>query len=184
MKRYYFIDDSLDDLKLVEDELEARGVNQPQIHVLSGDDAGVATHGLNEVHSFLKKDVVHSGEIGALIGLVLSLLSIVIAYFSGLPDVIGWIPFAFLSVILLGFFTWEGGLFGIQEPNKRFRQFHDALRDGKHVFLVDVDPKQEDILKQILDRHPQLRPAGTGVSAPGWVIAAQQKWRSFLQSAP
>ena len=44
MKRHYFISDNLDDLDRIEVELERRGVNKPQIHVLSRDDAGVDTH--------------------------------------------------------------------------------------------------------------------------------------------
>lgn len=184
MKRYYFIDDNLDDLALIERELEARNVVTPQIHVLSQDDAGVQGHHLNEVHSLLKKDIIRSGEIGGLIGLGVSLLSVVIAYFSGLPELIGWVPFIFLSIVLLGFFTWEGGLFGIQTPNSRFRQFEAALKNGDHVFLVDVEPKQEAVLQEILAAHPQLKPAGVGASAPRWVIGAQQKWKEFLNWAP
>lgn len=184
MKRYYFIDDDLEDLALIERELESRNVVKPQVHVLSRDDAGVQGHGLNEVHSLLKKDIIRAGEIGGLIGLVVSLLSIAIAYFSGLAELIGWVPFIFLSIVLLGFFTWEGGLFGIQEPNRRFRQFEAALKAGNHVFLVDVEPKQEAVLRDIMAAHPQLKPAGVGESAPRWVIGAQQKWREFLNWAP
>lgn len=140
MKRYYFIDRSLEDLRAVEDELERSGVDACQMHVLSHDDATVSRLGLNEVHDFLKKDIVHAGERGALLGLIVSAVSIVIAWLSGLPETIGWVPFAFLSVILLGFFTWEGGFLGIQLPNSRFRRFEKALRHGRHVFLVDVKP--------------------------------------------
>src|SRR5690606_14907914 len=127
MRRYYFIDRSLEDLQAIEQELERSGIDPCQMHVLSQDDAGVTRHGLNEVHDFLKKDIVHAGERGALIGLAISAVSIVVAYLSGLPDSIGWVPFAFLSIILLGFFTWEGGFLGIQLPNSRFRRFEKAL---------------------------------------------------------
>ena len=41
MKRHYFISDDLDDLERIEEELEQRGINTPQIHVLSKDDAAV-----------------------------------------------------------------------------------------------------------------------------------------------
>lgn len=184
MKRYYFIDDDLEDLAQIERELEAKHVPTTQIHVLSQDDAGVQGHHLNEVHSFFKKDIIRSGEIGGLIGLGVSILSIAIAYFSGLPDLIGWIPFVFLSIVLLGFFTWEGGLFGIQVPNSRFRQFEKALKNGDHIFIVDVGPEQEAVLKDVISVHPALRPAGGGRPAPRWVIGAQQKWREFLNWAP
>ena len=37
-----------------------------------------------------------------------------------------------------------------------------ALRAGEHVFFVDVDPAEEDTLRQVMAAHPSLRPAGTG----------------------
>ena len=44
MKRFYFISDDLDDLERLEAELEDNGLQQPQIHVLSEDDAELARH--------------------------------------------------------------------------------------------------------------------------------------------
>jgi len=184
MKRYYFIEDNLDDLELIERELEARRVVTPQIHVLSQDDAAVQEHRLNEVPSFLKKDVVRSGEIGALIGLAVAIIAIAAAAMTRLLETMGWVPFIFFAIILLGFFTWEGGLFGIQTPNNHFRRFEEALRSGKHVFIVDVEKDQEAALKDVLAAHPDLKPAGTGISAPRWVVICQQKWREFLNWAP
>jgi hypothetical protein len=184
MRRYFFIEDSLANLKTIAKELEAKNIVAPQLHVLSWDDAGVQEHHLYEVHSLLKKDVVHSGEVGALIGLAVAVISVIIAYFTPLPEIIGWVPFVFLSVVLLGFFTWEGGLFGIQVPNSRFRQFENALKSGKHIFFVDVEPEQEAALKQTLAEHPHLQPAGTGMPAPRWLVMGQQKWRNFLRWAP
>lgn len=185
MKRYYFIDDSLDELEAIEQELENAGVNKPQIHVLSQDDAGVSRHQrLNEVAPFLKKDIIHSGERGALIGLAVSALAIVVAYFTRLPDTIGWVPFVFLSIILLGFFTWEGGLWGIQVPNSRFRRFERALKEGNHIIIIDVDTQQEPALQRAISAHPGLQPAGVGVPAPRWIVGFNQKWRQFLNWAP
>jgi len=184
MKRYYFVEENLDDLETIERELEARNVVTPQIHVLSQDDAAVKDHHLNEVHSIFKKDIVHSGEIGALIGLAVAVIAIAAAAMSRLLETMGWVPFVFFAIILLGFFTWEGGLFGIQTPNNRFRRFEEALRSGKHVFIVDVDDTQEPVLKDVLAEHPNLKPAGTGASSPRWLVMAQQKWRDFLNWAP
>jgi hypothetical protein len=87
-------------------------------------------------------------------------------------------------VILLGFFTWEGGLFGIQVPNSQYRRFTTALEEGKHMLIVDVDPGQEELLKSVFAAHPRLVPAGTGNSAPRWFVRWQQRWHDFLQWAP
>jgi hypothetical protein len=184
MLRHYFISDNLDDLELLEEQLEAAGVCKPQIHVLSSDDAEVQRHAhLHAVQSFMKKDVVHATELGALAGICAFVLVLGVAYFAGWTDSpAGWTPFIFLAVVLLGFCTWEGGLIGIQEPNHNFTRFEQALKDGKHVFFVDLEPGQEAILEGIRKRHSQLQDAGTGTSTPHWLIALWQKTTAARQA--
>jgi hypothetical protein len=177
MLRHYFISDSLDDLEVFEEQLEAAGVATPQIHVLSRNDAEVQRHQhLHEVESFMKKDIVHSTTRGALVGLCAFALVLAVAYFAGWTQTaVGWMPFIFLAVVLLGFCTWEGGLFGIQTPNHNFVRFEKALNDGKHVFFVDLEPRQEAVLEKVLKSHPRVEPAGTGSSTRHWLITLQQK---------
>ena len=177
MLRHYFISDSLDDLEVFEEQLEAAGVSTPQIHVLSRNDAEVEQHHhLHEVQSFMKNDIVHSTALGAVIGLCASALVLAVAYFAGWTEsAAGWIPFIFLAVVVLGFCTWEGGLFGIQKPNHNFARFEQALRDGKHLFFVDLEPQQEAVLEKVLKSHPKVELAGTGASTRHWLIALQQK---------
>jgi hypothetical protein len=177
MLRHYFISDSLDDLEVFEEQLEAAGVSSSQIHVLSRADADVEHHHhLHEVQSFMKNDIVHSTIRGAVVGLCAFVLVLAIAYFAGWTEsAVGWMPFIFLAVVMLGFCTWEGGLRGIQEPNHDFARFEQALRDGKHIFFMDLEPQQEPILEEVLKSHPQVELAGTGSSAPHWLIALQQK---------
>ncbi len=184
MKRYYFIADDLDVVAVVERELLTNAIAAEQIHVLSLDDADAEQHHVHDVQSLMKKDVIHSAEIGALIGVAASIITITAAYLSGLAAKVGWLPFVFLAIVLLGFFTWEGGLVGIQTPNSRFRRFERALRAGAHVFFVDVDPAQGATVKQILAAHPQMRPAGIGASLPHWIVGLQHNTRRFFQWAP
>lgn len=180
MNRHYYVSDNLDELETVEYELEHRGISTPQIHVLSDNDAEVEKHHLHEVSSFLKKDVVHSGELGAVVGVLASLCVLFGAYLFGLTESpAGWLPFILLSIVVLGFCTWEGGLIGIQRTNVRFKPFQKALKEGKHIFFVDVDPAQEQVLAEVLQHHPKLGVAGTGEASPGWVIAWQQRWEHF-----
>lgn len=177
MQRHYFISDSLDDLEVLEEQLEAAGVSTPQIHVLSRNDAAVEQHRhLHEVQSFMKQDIVHSTELGAVVGLCASVLVLALAHFAGWTQTdAGWMPFIFFAVVLLGFSAWVGGFLGIGKPNRNFVRFEQALSDGKHVFFVDLEPRQETVLKGLLKSHPQVEPAGTGSSAPYWLIALQQR---------
>ena len=184
MKRHYYVSDDLDDLEIVERDLEAAGVTTPQIHVLSEDDAGVEQHHLHNVEAVLKKDVVHGTEIGAVVGVIAGATIILLAWFFGLTETYTWMPPIFLSVVVVGFCTWEGGLIGIQEPHVDFQRFQDKLHEGKHILFVDVDANQEQTLRNVVKQHPKLEDAGEGGSTPGWVIGAQQKWAKFVQVAP
>lgn len=177
MERHYFISNSLDDLEVLEEQLEAAGISTPQIHVLSRNDAEVAHHHhLHEVQSFMKRDIVHSTLRGAVVGLCAFLLVPSVAHYAGWTDSdVGWLPFVFLAVVLLGFSTWVGGLLGIEKPNHNFIRFEQALNNGKHIFFVDLEPDQEAVLEKLLKSHPQVELAGTGLSTPHWLIALQQK---------
>ncbi len=72
MNRHYYISDNLDELERLEAELEASGIATEQIHVLSEKDAETGQRHLHEVSPFMKKDVVRSGRVGLLVGLVLA----------------------------------------------------------------------------------------------------------------
>ena len=169
MQRHYFISDNLDDLEVFEEQLEAAGISTPQIHVLSRNDAEVEHHHhLHEVQSFMKNDIVHLTMRGAAVGICAFVLVLVVAYVAGWTQTAaGWTPVVFLAVVLLGFCTWEGGLLGIQKPNHNFTRFEAALRDGKHIFFVDLEPRQEAVLEKVLQvtsegrtgRYGRLHPA-------------------------
>jgi hypothetical protein len=183
MNRHYYISDNLDDLESVEQELEAKGISTEQIHVLSENDAEVEQHHLHDVTSLMKQDVVHSGEVGAVIGLLLAVLVLGGAYLLGWSEsAAGWTPFIFLAIVLFGFCTWEGGFFGIQVPNTHFKRFRDKLAEGKHVFFVDVEPDQEEVLERVVKAHPMLSVAGVGSAAPHWTVAWLQRWHQFKRT--
>lgn len=185
MQRHYFISDDLDDLEAVEKELEKNGVTTPQIHVLSENDAEVEKHHLHAIEPVLKQDVVHSTELGALVGVIAAAIILLVAYFLNWHDTAaGWVPFIFLAVVVVGFCTWEGGLIGIQIPNYQFKRFQALLKEGKHIFFVDIEPAQENTLREIVEQHPKLQVAGTGEGTPGWVVHGQEKYHKAMKSLP
>ncbi|RLA42954.1 MAG: magnesium transporter [Gammaproteobacteria bacterium] len=184
MDRYFFISDDLDDLEKVEKELEDSGISTPQIHVLSRDDASVASHHLHEVHDFMKTDVVRAALWGAAFGVLASLSVLGFAYYSDVTNTVGWLPFIFLAILILGFCTWEGSFFGFQVPNARFRRFERDLEEGRHLFFIDVTPAQLPILHGVLGHHQRLKPAGHGSSSPNWVVGWQDRFKRFAHWAP
>lgn len=185
MNRHYFITDDLDDLESAVAELKRGGLTEPHLHVLSRDDAGVATHpDLTPVEAVLKKDVVRGTEIGAVIGVAGAGLVLGIAYVTGVSASVGWVPFLFLAIIVLGFCTWEGGLFGIHEAHADFGRFQKQLDAGKHVFFVDQPGEQEGLLQEVVSRHPKIRAAGRGSATPGLVVGARKKFNHAMQTLP
>ena len=178
MKRHFYISNDLDDLEKLELELEESGITKPQIHVLSQNDTDVDKHRhLHNIEAVFKQDVVHGTIVGAAIGIGLATLVLALVSFSGIAEAVGWMPFLFLAVVVMGFGTWLGGFYGIQTPHKDFRQFQNILNAGKHVFIVDVDPEQESILEKITAFHSTLEKAGTGSATPRWVVKGQQTFK-------
>jgi hypothetical protein len=185
MKRQYYISNDLDDLQKIEQELNSAGLSTPQIHVLSENDAEVEKHHLHAIESVLKKDVVRSTEMGALYGLVLAASVLLVAYLMGWhQSAVGWVPFGFLAVVILGFSTWEGGLIGIQVPHYQFKRFQKLLANGEHVFFVDITDDQEAIVQKIVSTHSSLRHAGTDEATPEWVVKGQEKFSAFMKVMP
>ena len=184
MKRHFYISDDLDDLEDVEVELEQRGISKPHIYILSFDDCAVAVHGrLQEVEVVLRMNVVSGTKMDSMIGVCSAFSVLFIGYFLGWAQGIIWLPFVFLSIITLGFCTQEGGFIGIQK-NKRFAHFDETLKNGQHVFLVDIEPEREQLLTQIMSVHPALKFAEDGPSVLHWYICLQEILQRFFRLNP
>jgi uncharacterized protein YacL len=185
MKRHFYISNSLDDLESLEVELETVGISSAHSHVLSLDDANVAAHpNLNEVEAVLRTDVVHSTKIGAVVGVIAATLMLYVVALSGWAQQATWIPFVFLAIVMVGFFTWEFGFFGIQRKNNRFARFEKALKNGKHIFFVDIEAENDQLLADIVKKHPKIKSAGDGPSVPQWFIQMQDSFKTFTKIMP
>ena len=61
------------------------------------------------------------------------------------------------------------------QENHLFAPFQQALKDGRHIFFVDLYAAEEAILDRILKLHPQVTIAGTGKAEPHWLVLWQKK---------
>ncbi len=183
MKRFYYTSDNLDELEQIEHDLETSGIPRTQIYLLSNDDVGLDNHDVNRVASFLKTDVIHSGEIGALFGLAIAVVILLAAHFSGITAQVGWVPFVFLAVVGFGFATWEAGFIGMQEPNVHFTRFEKALAEGRHVLFVETWPNEKKKLKKVVKRYPNLKRAGTEVTHTGFFMLILSNWEKLRSRA-
>lgn len=179
MKRFYYISDNLDDLEQIEHQLEAGGIARPQIYFLSNDDVGLENRDVNRVASFLKTDVIHAGEIGALLGLAIAAVILLVSYFSGIAAQVGWAPFIFLAIVGFGFATWEAGFIGMQTPNVHFARFEEALEQGRHVLFVETDREDQRKLKAVIKQYPSLERAGTEVTHTRALMVLLKYWERF-----
>lgn len=166
MVKHYYVSDDLDELELVEQELESIGIKESQIHVLSQSTVDVENHHLHMVDSLHQRDVIHSGEIGAVFGAIGALFIIAVTSLMGWAEsAAGWMPFAFLAIIIFGFCTWEGGFIGIQKVNVNHAPFEKALKEGKHILLVDSNKQQKQAVKKVFKAHPRIQPAGASIES-------------------
>ena len=179
MKRFYYISDDLDDLERIEHQLEAGGIARPQIYMLSNDDVGLENRDVNRVASFLKTDVIHAGEIGAVLGFAVAALILLVSHFSGIAAQVGWAPFIFLAIIGFGFATWEAGFIGMQIPNVHFTRFEEAREKGRHVLFVETDREDQRKLKAVIKQYPGLERAGTEVTHTRALMLVLKYWERF-----
>lgn len=182
MNRYYYMSDNLDLLEELQDELETRGVDPVRIHLLTEEDAEVYGHHLHEVDSLSKRDMVRYGLKGALVGLVLALLVILVGLATGLMMTVWAIPLLFLSAVLLGFCTWEGGLIGAHKPNAELRRFGQELQQGRHLLYVDAEDNESPEVSRVVSAHPGITEAGTGKA--GAFNHMRGSLRRFIESLP
>lgn len=160
MEQFVFVARDIQEIEKADHALEENGVARDRIRVLSEDNAAVRSHGLPAVNDFEKRDFVHSGLLGTVVGFALAAGALLLAAQTGLVSQVGWAPFLFLAVVLVGFCTWEGGLLGGMRLNQRYEMFRDALRRGAHIMIVDVEREQAAHMQALVTHHPALEPVG------------------------
>lgn len=183
MNRYYYVCSNLADVSKVEKQLLASGFSPLQLHVLSNDDAEAEVRDLHGVDSLSKKDIIRSSLIGAILGIACAGLVVVIAMIMGVRGD-GWAPVIFLAVCLLGFCTWEGGLFGIQTNNREFSKFEKMLEAGEHIFFADVNSDQYETFIKVVRNYSSMREAGSGKAEADWKFSLREGARRFVNWAP
>lgn len=184
MNRFYYVCKDLDEIAQTEEKLLAAGFSPLQLHVLSENDAAVAKRNLHDVASFSKRDVFRASFLGAGFGVVGAALVLLLGWLAGASGEAAWTAIGFLALCILGFCTWEGGLFGIQEPNREFKRFAPELKAGRHVFFADVNGEQKEHFLQILSHRPGMVKAGTGGAEAGWWFNMRESARRFIRQAP
>ncbi len=166
MKCLYYLTSSIDTTHSISDDLHEAGVNDWFLHIISRDTAGIKKHNLHSGNYIEQLDIMRDGIIGAVIGFVLGL--IVVAYISFnqyFPPEVPSITYVFIVILLTMFCSWEGGLAGIANENKKLAEFHDDLKAGKYLILVYARAHQEQAITAMMKaKHPDIRLEGSDSS--------------------
>ena len=158
MRRIYYLLDDINEADLISDTLHENGIADWQFHVLAKNEEGLCQHHLHQANFLQKRDVVHSGERGAIVGGGVGLyLSLFILPWSISSTTL--LLTVLLALTIVGVVI--GGLLGNSHENYKIARFHDDLESGKLLILLDVKKDQHALVLHLMKvEFPALNPAG------------------------
>lgn len=158
MSKLKYLTNDIDELEAAEHDLEVNGVPRSHIHILSENDTALVEHDLPGYSEWSKRDIFYFGSRGAMIGLALSSIALIGGYLYGVSDPTTWIVLTFISAMVVGFCSWEGGLIGVNKLNHAFSKYAVALKNGAYLLVIDTTSEQEEkVARYSIESHPRLR---------------------------
>ena len=159
MKCLYYIAPTLDSARHISDDLQAIGVQDFFLHVISKDEAGLDERHIPAGNYLETLDLVRDGLIGSAIGFCAGLIGVgllkVFAPFG--PHIPNIVYFATAAAATL-FGAWEGGLTGIATENKKLARFHDDIEAGRCLILIYAPQEQRGGSSRLMHAgHPEAR---------------------------
>lgn len=158
MKRIYYLLDNLEDTETISKALHENGIADWQFHVMAKNEEGLFRHHLHRANFFQKRDVVHSGEQGALIG---GVSGVYLAFF-----ILPWTITAttVLATVVVAFVIAGiviGSVLGNTHENYKISRFHNDLEQGKLLVMLDIRKSQHATVLNIINQEfPELKSAG------------------------
>ena len=163
MKRLYFLAADLVSTEAIAKDIHKAGITDYNFHVLGKDEQGLKQHRIHQASPLIRLDILHSGEIGALAGLVVGFFTagIFMKSMEGLADFGLWQFFAVMLFVTM-FGTWVGGIAGVSHENYKLSGFHNDIELGKFLVMVDVDKRLEKVVDGIMANHTSVVKEGYG----------------------
>ena len=159
MSRLLYESDFLHHLEDTYHDLQAYGIANKDLHVVSNHDGKILRHGLNAANSWYRTDVVHVGVKGLTLGLMMGVALALILAFSNIPtQYYGTSGFILTILFCTGFGSWIGGFIGLQNKNHKLKKYFNYVEEGKYLLLIDTNEAEIDKLHLMMkNRHPQLK---------------------------
>lgn len=173
MIRLFYRTDSLESAELASRQLRRAGVSDWHFHVLSTDANGLHRRHLNGGTIWRKRDILRSGERGAMLGLCIGVLLALLMILTMPPRAVVH-PLAAAAICitstLLG--AWLGGLQGARTEHYQLTRFKGDVEAGKYLLMVDVRPARLAGVKAQMASLPQAV-----------LLATEQTWvRPFARA--
>ncbi len=144
MKRLYYFTKSLTSVQGITCDLQQVGIGENRMHVMGTDTMAIAQAHVHGTTTWEETDIMHSGFMGALIGMGVGLLAgflIAGADPWGMQLESG----AIIGATLFGtcFGAWLGGLRGVSSQNHHLTPYLDRVEQGDYLMMVDADDDQQ-----------------------------------------
>lgn len=151
MKRLYYLADHLDTVDAVAGALRRFGISNWHFHVLSRDDAGLYQHHLHSATPLHQRDVIRTGERGALLGFAVGLVAaLLVLALLELSPVHNLVVLAVAVVLPTLFGAWAGGLVGLSLENHKIARFHRDIEAGRYLLMIDVGGAHRERVQQMM----------------------------------
>lgn len=155
LRRLYFLLPDVESARQTANDLLLARVEDRRMHFLArrGTDLGE----LREASALQKTDLVHSAELGMILGGIGGLL---IGGFMVLTPPEGMtVPMVTVLLGVLGgclFGAWAASLIGVSTPSKRLQQYAADIEAGAVLLMLDVPASRvEEIRELVHRRHPE-----------------------------
>jgi len=164
-RRLYYIFPSVSVTNKVVDELLLKRIELRRMHVMAREDVELGD--LPEASLFQKRDVRHSVLVGAAAGLLLGVVTGLVAH-NVLDIPLGGLVLASSSIgTILG--AWFSSMIGLMETNIDLKPFEKHLAEGKILLMVDVPKEQMDEVEDMMKtRYPKARFKGMEPTMPAF----------------
>ncbi|MEM9622268.1 MAG: hypothetical protein AAF993_11495 [Pseudomonadota bacterium] len=152
MRRLYYLAEDLSTTEAIAERLRADGISDWNFHVLAKDANGLYTHHIHSALAHHQKDIIRTGEVGAIYGAVLfgllaaaMLFAGVFSWLSSWVDVALW---TFVGGVLGGI---QGARRGAKKEHFRLAAFHDDIERGCYLIMVDVRKEDKARIRELMN---------------------------------
>lgn len=153
MKRLYYLSPSIDSVDNVSKDLHEHGITDWNFHIISTNEEGLYSHHLHSANAFQRTDLVRFVERGLMSGGLVGLFFLIPFTYISEFTFNAWLTITLFSMF---FGAWFGGVGGLNTEHYKIRKFHDQIVSGQYLLLVDVNKKDEQRIKCIMEiRHPE-----------------------------